>query len=108
MSKISLEEFYTNYFPNLNSDDLILDVRRLEEFQENRLSNSINIPHDEVGNQLAKLEGKKRIFIHCKMGGRAGKAYEVLKNSLNTNVELYGITEGGMHEWISNGYPYEK
>ncbi len=108
MNGISIEDFYEFHFKDLESNSLILDVRGIDEYKESRISGSLNIPHTELLNNLEKLSGKNKIYIHCKMGGRASMAHKILSSELEDKVELIAITDGGMKRWESNGYPVEK
>ncbi len=75
-----------------DSKMLIIDVRSQEEWDDGHLENAIHIPHTEIGERIAEHTDDKsaRIVLHCKMGGRAGKAKETLEELGFTNVENGG------------------
>jgi rhodanese-related sulfurtransferase len=74
----------------------IVDVREQWEFDEANL-NGLLIPLGELPNRFSELEAWKNeeIIIHCKSGGRSGRAKEFLKTQGYENVRnlLGGITE---------------
>jgi rhodanese-related sulfurtransferase len=74
----------------------ILDVREPWEFEEDNL-NGLLIPLAELPTRLAEIEQWKdeEIIVHCRTGGRSGKAKDFLKTKGFTNVRnlLGGITK---------------
>lgn len=104
-TQITLQDFYEKHL-QLGSRDLILDVRRPEEYQESHIENALNIPVDQVGLSVDKLKGYDHVYIHCKKGGRAKVAFETLKSAGLNNVIC--IFDGGMDAWIEKGYPHIK
>jgi rhodanese-related sulfurtransferase len=74
----------------------IVDVREQWEFDEANL-NGLLIPLGELPNRLSEIDPWKNeeIIIHCKSGGRSGRAKEFLKTQGYENVRnlLGGITE---------------
>jgi len=74
----------------------ILDVREQWEFDEANL-NGVLIPLGELPERLAELDSWKNdeIIVHCKSGGRSGRAKEFMKTKGFENVRnlLGGITE---------------
>lgn len=102
---MTLVEFFDSY-SKLGEGEVILDVRRPEEFQEARIAKALNIPVDEVANHAEELKKYKKIYIHCKRGGRAKTAFEALKNQGLNN--LVCVHDAGMDLWIEKGYPVER
>jgi rhodanese-related sulfurtransferase len=104
---ISLQELH-RIFCNLAPDEIILDVRSSQEWAFCHIPQSLNIPHEEVReeSQIETLKKYNKIYIHCRMGGRASKAYETLKEKGFNNIFL--LKEGGMQAWIDEGLPTEK
>ena len=64
-------------------DILVIDVRSKQEFDAGHLSAAINIPHDQIGNQLNKLEPykQKTILLYCHSGNRAAVAEKILRQN---------------------------
>lgn len=99
---MALDEFF-NLHKTLKKDELILDVRRPEEFQAGHIENARNIPVDQVTNFTDDLRKYSTIYIHCKRGGRAKTALEALTNAGLSN--LVCIHDAGMDQWMESGYP---
>jgi rhodanese-related sulfurtransferase len=83
---------------------LFVDVRSKEEVAEMayNVKNIINIPLNEIEQNLDKLPKDKQFVLVCKSGVRSGKAYDLLKEKGYTNISAMN---GGMNEWSSLKYP---
>ncbi len=99
---MTLEEFF-NLHKSLGKNELILDVRRPDEYQQCHIESSRNIPVDQVANFVDELRKYSAIYIHCKRGGRAKTAFDVLSNAGLSN--LVCIHDAGMDQWLESGYP---
>lgn len=75
---------------------VVFDVRSAEEYQGGNLKNSINIPHDVIGEKIAEHVKSKdtKIVLYCRSGGRAGKAQKTLTDMGYTDVTNAGGYEG--------------
>ena len=73
---------------------ILLDVRSLEEHNEQNIPQSILIPLDELESvvTLAITDKESRIFVYCRAGNRSRLASQILVNLGYTNV--YNIAEG--------------
>ena len=58
---------------------IIVDVRTPEEYGESHVKGSLNIPYDEIDENV-ELDKTKTIIVYCKSGKRAGIAYDTLKD----------------------------
>ena len=67
-----------------------VDVRTPEEFAEGSVKNAVNIPLDQVENQLSQFKDKKKIVVFCRSGARSAKAISILEKNGFSN-----ITNGG-------------
>ncbi len=56
---------------------IIVDVRTKEEYQKSHIKKSINIPFDEIDDDIT-LDRNKTILVYCKSGKRSRIAYETL------------------------------
>ena len=56
---------------------LIIDVRTKEEFNSSHIKDAINIPYNEIDENI-DLDKNKIIFVYCYSGGRSTKAAETL------------------------------
>lgn len=87
------QEFITATEINkIMSDDnyILLDVRTKEEYSESHIVDSINIPYDEIINDV-ELDKSKIILIYCRSGKRASIALENLESLGYTAYNMGGI-----------------
>ena len=70
---ISVEELKNKENP------YILDVRTVEEYNLSHIDGAINIPLDELRENLEKLDKSKEIIVHCHSGLRSYLACRILK-----------------------------
>ena len=59
----------------------ILDVRTIEEYNLSHIDGAINIPLDELRENLKKLDKSKEIVVHCHSGLRSYLACRILKQN---------------------------
>ncbi len=55
---------------------VIIDVRTQEEYNEGHLVDAVNIPYEEVGENV--FDKNKTILVYCKSGKRSKIAYDTL------------------------------
>lgn len=69
-----------------------IDVRSLDEYNEDHISNTEHIPHTEIAAQISDLDLDKDtpIKLFCRSGVRAGLAQTALQDLGYTNVENVG------------------
>lgn len=91
---------------SIEEGELILDVRTPEEYAEGHVPGSKNIPHDEVDKYIEELKKYKTVYIHCRMGGRAQIATQVLFSLGLRNLICIG--SNGMAAWLAAGFPVER
>ncbi|MDX1545000.1 MAG: HesA/MoeB/ThiF family protein [Christiangramia sp.] len=72
----------------------IIDVRSPEEFSGFSLEQSVNIPLDQLQNNIAFLDREKEIYLICQSGMRSRKAVEILKEKKFTKLKN---VEGGIN-----------
>lgn len=58
---------------------IIVDVRSKGEYQSGHLKNSINIPVDNLEQNIKKLKKDKPVITCCASGARSGSAMRILK-----------------------------
>ena len=80
---------------NVNTGEILLDVRSPQEYKEYHLEKAINIPVYDLEENIEKLFENKNtvIILYCQSGGRSRKAYNIL-NKMGYN-NLYEI-QGGL------------
>jgi adenylyltransferase/sulfurtransferase len=76
----------------------IIDVREPHEWQISNLENfgSKLIPLGQFSSRLNELNSAEEIVVHCKMGGRSAKAYEMLKQAGFKKIKNL---KGGITAW---------
>jgi len=77
---------------------LLLDVRTPEEFAAGHVPGATLVPVQELEARAAELAAYKQrgVVTYCEVGGRAGKAAEILRGAGFTNVRLL---DGSMKRW---------
>lgn len=103
--QLTLKEFHDRLL-KLGANDIILDVRNPEEFQDSHILGARNIPLPQIAQFVDELKKYDHVYIHCKRGGRAQNAFQVLSGAGLQNLICIG--DAGMDMWISEGYPFVK
>lgn len=84
-----------NLFSNGNTQELasilaneafLVDVRTPQEYADGHVKGSVNIPLNQVANQLRKFKNHKNIVVFCRSGNRSEQAKQILNNHGFTNV----------------------
>jgi rhodanese-related sulfurtransferase len=83
------------------SAPLLLDVRTPEEFAEGHVPGATLVPVQELEARLGELSAYKQrgVVAYCEVGGRAGKAAELLR-AHGFSVRLL---DGSMKRWRAEG-----
>ncbi len=86
---VELMESETNY--------IILDVRRPDEFAAGHIPNAINIPNENIGeDEITELPNKDQlILVYCRSGNRSKQASAKLVKLGYTNI----VEFGGINDW---------
>ena len=79
------------------SDYIILDVRRADEFAEGHIPGAINLPNESIGTaEIPELPRKSQlILVYCRSGRRSKEASEKLVKLGYTNI----VEFGGILDW---------
>lgn len=72
--KVNLQEV-------ISTGAVILDVRTKGEYQSGHIRNSINIPVDNLPQNIKKLNKNKAIITCCASGARSASAMRILKSN---------------------------
>lgn len=64
----------------------LVDVRSPGEFAGGSVAGAVNIPVDQVSQQIAKFKNKKTIIVFCRSGARSGQAKSILEKNGFKNV----------------------
>jgi rhodanese-related sulfurtransferase len=83
---------------------LLLDVRSPEEFAEGHIAGAKSVPIGELEARLGELAAyrERGVVTYCEVGGRAGKASELLRSAGFADVRLL---DGSMKRWREEGRP---
>lgn len=86
---VAIMEKETNY--------IILDVRRPDEFSEGHIPGAINVPNETIGtDEIPQLPTKNQlILVYCRSGRRSKEAAEKLVKLGYTNI----VEFGGILDW---------
>ena len=86
-----------------NPIDILIDVRTLEEVNDSKIPNSINIDyyHNSFEKSLDSLDKNFNYFIYCRSGNRSMKTVNILKSK---GFEKAFNLQGGIIAWKEEGF----
>ena len=88
---------------------VVVDVCPPEEFRKGHIPAAINIPVDQIKEQLGQLEKFRKkdrpIVLSCRSGQRASRAATVLRK--NEFKRVYTLS-GGLAAWEKENLPLER
>lgn len=70
----------------VESNQIIIDVREIYEYNRGHLKGAINIPLSELRERLDEIPKDKQVYVHCRTGQRSYNAVLALQNSGFQNV----------------------
>ena len=74
-----------------DTDSTIFDVRKISEYESERINNSINTPLDVINNYLPDVPDNKDFYIHCAGGYRSMIAASIIKSrGVHNLIEIKG------------------
>lgn len=82
LSVISFSAFSADVGYNGVKLDFIIDVRTAAEFSAGHIEGAINIPVDQIGQQVSSIKGLKpgsTILVYCRSGRRSAAAAQILQ-----------------------------
>ncbi len=90
-----------------NSDFIMLDIRRQEEFDYARITGAVSfdLMTGTFPKKLNRLDKTKTYLLYCNEDTRSPEALELMKDKGFTAA--YRI-EGGLTAWALAGYPVER
>jgi len=99
---INVKSVYKEFQNNTNFK--IIDVRFPEEFKDEHIKKSINIPLDQIKNGIKNTIPDKNatIYTFCRSGERSSMAQAILKSMGYKNVKN---VSGGILEWKEQNLP---
>ena len=102
------ENIYKGEFNQVDSEELraklagkeiltVLDVRTKREYSMGHIETAINIPIDELRENIDKLDKKSNIVVYCATSYRSYLAYRILANKGFENIKNLN---GSYQSWI--------
>lgn len=81
---------------------LIIDVRTVDEYQQEHVRQSVNIPYDEIAGRIAVFvpDRDARIVLYCRSGRRSAIAEQTLRQLGYRQIE----NRGGLNDMQRGGY----
>lgn len=91
---------------NRGDEIVILDVRTVEELNEGFIKGAVNLPVDDLMENIEKTVSDKqaKIYIYCHSGARSEAAVEYMMKLGYKNV--FNMV-GGIAQWESESLPIE-
>lgn len=101
----SVEQISVEKVKEILSDETqFVDVRRIAEHAPAHAPNTINIPLNNLPDELDKLNPDKPTYVICQSGYRSSLGTGILENA--GFKEIYNVT-GGTQAWINAGFDTE-
>lgn len=100
LKEISVKELYE--WQVKGEDFQLIDVREPHEYEIANIGGEL-IPLATVVSNSSKIVRDKKVVVHCKMGGRSGKAIRQLQEEFGFD-NLYNL-KGGIIAWIDEVQP---
>src|SRR5690606_7586046 len=70
----------------INNGAFVVDVRTPAEFAQGSVPGAVNIPLDQIQQQMSKFSTKKSIVVFCRSGSRSGQAKSILERNGHNQV----------------------
>ena len=95
VKKISSEE--AKSIIDSSNDEIIVDVREKNEYEEGHIKDSILIPLDTLENTIEDIikDKESQILVYCRSGRRSAEASKIIKSLGYTNIYDFG----GIIDW---------
>jgi phage shock protein E len=76
----------------LPDNAVLLDVRRIEEFNAGHIDGAVLVPHDTIAEKIGTVVPDKNtpVYVYCRSGRRSAIAVEVMKKLGYTNLTDLG------------------
>jgi rhodanese-related sulfurtransferase len=88
-------------------DILILDIRTAEEYSKSHIRGAVNIDYgiNNFSDSIALFDRSKNYLLYCRTGRDSKSAFNLMRDL--GFKELYNL-EGGILEWVNEGFRVEK
>ncbi|MEK9151479.1 MAG: rhodanese-like domain-containing protein [Patescibacteria group bacterium] len=101
MKEISVQELREVLEHGGQDNVLVIDVRTPAEHRSGRIPQVVNMPLDEIEKHADELRAYDAVYVHCKSGGRSGRACQKLGA---LGLENLTNVRGGIGEWERAGF----
>lgn len=99
MKNETVEQIYARYEAQ---QDVFIDVRQPEEWEEGVIPGAKTIMLAELPEHLDKLDKDASYVMVCRSGGRSGRAQQMMAAAGFSQVVNF---DGGMLAWYDEGHP---
>lgn len=103
LQELTIEEYNQDF--DGKQEYQLIDVREIEEWEDVRLPNTVNIPMSEFQLRMDEISEDTPIVLVCRTGGRSQQVGDYLVASGYDNV--YNLLEGTMG-WVRRNLPTEQ
>ena len=79
---------------------ILIDVREPDEWDESHLLAATNIPLGDIPSRTKDIPAGE-VWVHCRMGGRAGKACDYLRDN-RSDLDIHWINEPYTNAALAN------
>ena len=90
----------------ISDNPKIIDVREEHEFESGHIKSSNLVPLHQIEEWVTKNNIQEKIIFVCQMGVRSALACEI-SSAYGVDEDFLFNLEGGMNEWITNGFEVE-
>ena len=80
----------------------LLDVRTVEEWNQEHIDGAVLIPLDQLSGRINELPADQDVLIICRSGNRSGQARDLLRAA---GLKRTTSISGGINAWIAKGLP---
>ncbi len=84
---------------------VLLDVREPWEYEQLRIPGAVLIPLGELADRVAEVPEGQDVYVHCRLGGRSGRAVEFLR--AHGRPRSFNVV-GGIDAWKEAGLPIDE
>ena len=84
---------------------VLLDVREPWEYEQLHIPGAVLIPLGEIADRLAEIPEDQDVYVHCRLGGRSGRAVEFLRE--HGRPRAINVV-GGIDAWKEAGLPVDE
>ncbi len=103
LQELTIEEYNQDF--DGKQEYQLIDVREVEEWEDVRLPNTVNIPMSEFQLRMDEISEDTPIVVVCRTGARSQQVGDYLVASGYDNV--YNLLEGTMG-WVRRNLPTEQ